>query len=348
MQKDFHFYTIYVLARCAGFSKSEAETVAYASQFTDDATEDSYLVFKNGGFFQPIVTSHNYHSLKGLKALSIDIGYRVWIPFHFMPGGNPSNGKSEDNFYRLLEVKPAHFGDNSPADRVIKNILFLKNKPYLLHLLGIALHMFADTWSHQGFIGLTRYENDVKDLKIKGNIGLWEKLKLTFHDLAPKTGHAEALYIPDEPYRCWKYKDYKNNVYGWIENIEIALSASYECYQILESFLKIHPEFSKSKKIPFENIKNILENLFSLSANLEERCKSWQNAIENEIFLKKEKSPVYNKEKWFKNAIKIKNNFYYWRSNFFESDYRLFHVAASYYRSLILYEILPQEGIVCG
>ena len=38
MQIDFHYCTIRVLAEKAGFSHEEAQTIAIASQYIDDAT----------------------------------------------------------------------------------------------------------------------------------------------------------------------------------------------------------------------------------------------------------------------------------------------------------------------
>jgi len=49
MQKDFHFYTIYALARAAGFSPDHSFVIAYSSQHTDDAKYDHALKFENGG-----------------------------------------------------------------------------------------------------------------------------------------------------------------------------------------------------------------------------------------------------------------------------------------------------------
>jgi hypothetical protein len=41
MEKDFHYYCIGVLAKAAGFDKGDALTIAYASQYVDDATEST-------------------------------------------------------------------------------------------------------------------------------------------------------------------------------------------------------------------------------------------------------------------------------------------------------------------
>ena len=39
MQIDMHFYGIYALARAAGIKPDSAHTIAYASQFVDDALD---------------------------------------------------------------------------------------------------------------------------------------------------------------------------------------------------------------------------------------------------------------------------------------------------------------------
>ena len=83
MQIDFHFYTIYALARSAGFHPDEAHTIAYASQHTDDAKYDHALEFTNGGRFQQVLTAHKYiHP----DVLTKSVSYRIWMPFHFLPG----------------------------------------------------------------------------------------------------------------------------------------------------------------------------------------------------------------------------------------------------------------------
>lgn len=51
MQIDFHFYTIYALARAAGFKPDDAHIIAYSSQHTDDAKYEHALDFENDGRF---------------------------------------------------------------------------------------------------------------------------------------------------------------------------------------------------------------------------------------------------------------------------------------------------------
>lgn len=57
MQNDFHFYAIAVLARSAGFDAKDSITLAYCSQYVDDATESKPNQMRNS-FFDPARTAH--------------------------------------------------------------------------------------------------------------------------------------------------------------------------------------------------------------------------------------------------------------------------------------------------
>ena len=72
MNKSFHYHCIRVLAEKAGFSEEHAQTIAYASQYTDDATEHGKMNIRNipgnydyprwdesKGTFDPICTAHS-------------------------------------------------------------------------------------------------------------------------------------------------------------------------------------------------------------------------------------------------------------------------------------------------
>jgi hypothetical protein len=83
MQEDFHFYAIYAFARAAGFLPDHAHIIAYASQHTDDAKYEHALEFENGGRFQQVLTGHRFLHY---RAMSKETCYRIWVPFHFLPG----------------------------------------------------------------------------------------------------------------------------------------------------------------------------------------------------------------------------------------------------------------------
>ena len=57
MKKDFHYYCIGVLAKATGFKEDDALTIAYASQYVDDATE-SEPIRVGEMLFDPVRTAH--------------------------------------------------------------------------------------------------------------------------------------------------------------------------------------------------------------------------------------------------------------------------------------------------
>jgi hypothetical protein len=348
MQEDFHFYTIYSLARVAGFNPGNAYIIAYSSQHTDDAKYEHALEFENGGRFQQVLTAHRFLDL---GALSKATCYEIWIPFHFLPGNLGLD------FYERMLTR----ANSVVAQRIIDRFLDSSLKPYTLHLLGIILHVYADTWSHQNFMGLEHEMNDVNNLKVEGETDeslndLLEKLKEKIAEYAlPKLGHAQAGTIPDEPYRNWEYEDYKGR-YFKISNLERSLDAAQHCYLVLLKFLKKFPQFSTSSPIPWQNIVNKISELFSIKGDLEKRKNAWKEAISNgEFGFKPENKDIdlsYDDREWFKEAVEVivegEQDKYIRKEGFEKSNWKYFHDAAAYYKFCVLHEILPEYGIICG
>jgi hypothetical protein len=86
MQIDMHFYGVYAMARAAGLDPETARTVAHASQFVDDAIEDEHALIANNSAIVPTMTSHK--PLDYRNALPGE-QWKVWVPFHFLPGNDP-------------------------------------------------------------------------------------------------------------------------------------------------------------------------------------------------------------------------------------------------------------------
>jgi hypothetical protein len=237
------------------------------------------------------------------------------------------------------------------------------SKPYLLHRLGILLHVYADTWSHQNFLGLKHEDlNDVRKLDVKGETKLtlrtlFEKIKeKALEYSAPKLGHAQAGTIPDEPYREWKYEDYKGRKYD-ISNIERTLDAAQSCYQFLIKVLDRFPGFSVRSRVPWHEIAARVGNLFQTKRELEDRVKAWKDAISGSEFeFKAEGRDVnidYDDREWFRVAVKVDkvpdDGEQYERYPGFEtSNWKYFHDAAAFHRFTVLHEVLPEYGMICG
>lgn len=70
MQIDFHHGVTYVTARLAGFDDREAEIVAYAAQYVDDATNSGLIGFTNGAMYKRISSAHRTLDYRNFKELA--------------------------------------------------------------------------------------------------------------------------------------------------------------------------------------------------------------------------------------------------------------------------------------
>jgi len=225
MDKSFHYFCIRVLAEKAGFAAEHAQTIAYASQYTDDATEHGKMTITGipgtynyprlaGNTFDPICTAHSAKSrLTRLWKwarfyLKTDVQRRILMSFHFLPPEELSPNQQETFDF---VTQPDSRLSNIVVDNAVANLSQSANNhdTYGLIKLGIALHTYADTWAHAGFSGRhSSTENDIKGIKIKR--------KKTFRSVnplenlisyaAPDVGHTEASTIPDRTENNWKAK----------------------------------------------------------------------------------------------------------------------------------------------
>jgi hypothetical protein len=215
MQIDFHQSATYCIARLAGFSHQEAEVVAHCAQYVDDATHAGLIHFDNGALFQRTSSAHKKLDYRNFEALA---NHLVWIPFHFLPGngGLPAGQDPEGKFIHKLICRP-----NSPvAQEIVRECIQHQPQPYALHRLGIVMHVYADTWAHQGFAGVNHQVNQVSDLvDDQGNPdrehrdrvekyfqkNILEQIASWFVSEALPLGHGAVLSHPDKLYLRWGY-----------------------------------------------------------------------------------------------------------------------------------------------
>lgn len=138
VNKEFHFNTIYVLAREAGFTEADSFILAGSSQFVDEAVFTLRFSMPDEELQFLITQSYDFWDDVTQKT--------VYIPFHFIPGNinEPceqlkTNGK---NPYCVL-------ANGTLAKEALITCLEQRD----VFLIGIALHGFADTWAHQNFSG---------------------------------------------------------------------------------------------------------------------------------------------------------------------------------------------------
>jgi len=187
MQKDVHFYLTYLLARRAGIPDADAEKIAWADQYTDDLTKpDLYEIQTQSDILGNWVERQ--------------IQLSVLIPFHFLPGNDPQHPwMTTRNSPRAQSLVDAARGD--------------------LLQLGIALHAFQDTFSHESFSGWREDLNACFP---------WYQVEAAI----PNVGHAELRVIPDVVNYVWT--DPRSG--KQLDNKERTLAAAKATFDYLSRF----------------------------------------------------------------------------------------------------------------
>ena len=239
MQIDMHYYGTYAMARAAGINADASQIIATCAQFVDDNTAESHVSFRDGSRIDQEATAHHPINRRNLEERD---QRRVWVPFHFLPGNQG------EEYTERLKCRM----DSEIAREMVNHYLELSDREYALHLIGIAAHVYADTFSHYGFSGVSSRRNKVKsssfrfheELKI-GNMsdvkllpeireyiskkkrnffekrgehgGLFNNIKSWSVEVASGAlGHGAVATFPDRPYLVWSfdYEDFNDEVTG--------------------------------------------------------------------------------------------------------------------------------------
>ncbi len=239
MQKDFHYYLIRALAEHAGFTAAEAQVIAYASQYVDDAVEHKQLLIeglppieyprlKADTLFDPVCTAHR--GIQYFLGFQKDVQRKIYIPFHFLPS-HPYGGAGKYSYVTEPDSPLAQ----SLLLSAIESVRSERSDRALIRF-GIALHSYADTFAHQGFSGRhSPRDNDI------GGIAIWKKNTYESIPLAtrikgnifPDIGHAEALDYPDIPYLRWRFEYAHKDGAVDRHNQKIFMEAAERCYSYL-------------------------------------------------------------------------------------------------------------------
>jgi hypothetical protein len=365
MQIDFHFATTYVLSRLAGFTRAEANTVATSAQYVDDATNAGRIRFSNGASYSRICSAHKMLDYQNFQDLA---NSEVWIPFHFLPGNDRtgSGGAAEPaDYYRRLVCRP-----NSPvAQEMVRHCVNDHASAHALHRLGITMHVYADTWAHQGFVGVIHPINHVNDLedddenerdssKFATRLATFfgdafDSVASRFVDQVP-LGHGAALSHPDLPFLTWRYKNGLNEVVER-NNPEDFLAAAVHLFEALVAFRRARGDRNNPSELRTDDLKRIADNFTEIrSRDGEERLKRWTECIARGDFSFGAETISYIAKKrgsWKYAALgnaedkETINAGYTWNEAFLTADWKLFHDAIQVHRQTVLREVLPSFGI---
>ncbi|WP_196594906.1 DUF6765 family protein [Pectinatus sottacetonis] len=243
MDIDFHFAVIYILSRWAGFTGKEAKIIATSSQLVDDNVNHN-ISSVNKSYELCDFGIRRFSGHRNWENLSETGNKNVWIPFHFLPG---LEGKTMAE--KLICKK-----DSILSNELIQKIYQRLAKTNLCRI-GIILHVYADTWAHQEFSGITSCLNVVTDINIiNADNKLSENWKSNtadfFTNLKP-LGHASAIHWPDRPYAYWQ--SHQKFFYGrknWQEFQE-AIAEIYKALSLYNRQKSYSLEYDKMNKLSY-------------------------------------------------------------------------------------------------
>jgi len=218
MNALFHYYTVYYLAEQAGFSADDSFTIAYSSQYLDNALVP-YEVRTDEGTYETLPTHHFGFWDKSRE-------WTVWIPYHFFPGGPEANSpevRVAADGSRSRMAARRHDGSTNPLNVVadsarVKELLVSALRTRNLYRVGIALHTYADSWAHQNFSGRNEEWN-----------------RVDARSPLPPIGHAQKLRDPDRVDASWRDPRILGNE-ARVDGRKRQLEAAGRIYRYLATF----------------------------------------------------------------------------------------------------------------
>ena len=378
MQIDFHHGVTYVLARLAGFSHDEAQIIAHSAQYVDDAVDDGTLFFDNEGAYEFISSAHKMLDYRNFSKLA---NHHVWIPFHFLPGNDLDpklRGKVPD-FVQQAICRP----NSVTAREMVARAIFNRDHQHALYRLGITMHVYADTWAHQGFAGIVHPVNTVKEILdhegrrdetmhqrleeyFEGN--WWEKVldalkSKVVSDLSP-LGHGAVLSYPDRPYLNWQYRDWQGQLIRR-DNPSDFLQAAEHMHTAMVRFHRGDPNATvmPMHKQDRDKIDELLRSCRQEDGN--QRHRVWLEQIAAGAFSFGPQKVEYIEAgpgSWLNAAFpdmpRDRESLSGWleerrteipfTKEFMDSHWKLFHDAVLCHRIEILHHILPQQGLLAA
>jgi len=349
MQYDMHYYGTYAMAAAAGIPKVDAEVIATAAQYVDDQNIAKWVLTKSQEGVLGIATAHH----------PIDAGLRtfhrspaandtrlVWVPFHFMPGAEGNN------FEEKLVCRKDSKVVNKMLDHYLTELVINVHRPHALHLIGIAAHVYADTFSHCGFSGIRSSQNHIDNDSIQFDdshsdeiLGYIEEKKGAFFSRfteAAGMGHGAVLTHPDRPYLKWSFrredgtKIHKNNP-------EAFMAACKALYTRFRQFTRLYYGKEVPAVMEWDKLEPHVKAILEFEGEAEARVQCWMAAMENGSLSAIPTCRHYDSSEWLGAVEGFENS--ETADKFHESDPYKFYAAADYHRNYVLKRLLPREDV---
>ena len=352
MQIDFHHAVTYVIARLAGFAHEQAAIVGHSAQYVDDATIPGTIAFDNGALYARISSAHKAFDYRNSDELA---NHQVWIPFHFLPGngGLPAGENPEGSFIQKLICRP----DSHVARDMLRECITQRDRDYGLHRLGITMHVYADTWAHQGFAGVNHKVNEARDLTVgrdeQKDANLIARMANFFVSNVLPLGHGAVLSNPDKPFLVWGYRNGLGDRITRDNPTDFLAAAEHMCMAMrryragnADADVEGLPDGDRA------TIDGMLRD--TRGDDGDARHEVWIDTIARGRFSFGPATASYvgkGAGSWKHGALGTdqknddKDRDFRYDAGFLETDWKLFHDALQSHRFSVLHDILPRYGI---
>lgn len=356
MQLDMHYYGTYAMARAAGLKKEVCEIIATAAQFVDDNAKKGSIEFRDGGRLDVEATAHHAINIKNIDRAD---QRQIWVPYHFLPGNTGAS------YTERLKCEK----DSAIAKEMIEFNLSLLDQPFALPLVGITAHVYADTFSHYGFSGISSRGNKVKDIKLhelepgiakyltdkaeefKINYpegGFFQNIKSWFaENLSGALGHGAVMTYPDRPYLKWEFKYETSKEKSLRDNTETFFEGCIKLHELFQRVAKEGDNLADPEAFSdFSKIESSVKYILNLQARQADRIEAWQKAAKSgELFgTGGEEITPYDENIWHNQRDNLSR----------ETDSRKaplldiykYYQAASVHRTNVIRYLLPRNELI--
>ncbi|GBG16035.1 homoserine O-acetyltransferase [Novimethylophilus kurashikiensis] len=348
MQTDMHYYGTYCMARAAGLNDNTAQSIATAAEYVDDCSDITAAELSDGVMLKSRATAHHPIDGDNLDPLS---QREIWVPFHFLPG---NEGDSHEE--RLVCRK-----NSALAREMVSHHLDCAEMPYGVELMGITAHVYADTFSHYGFSGISSDTNRVEGKTIKLHVEdetILKYIRDKFDAFKEKyaqshiadlvgLGHGSVGTYPDRPYLTWEFLyEISGQHSGSRHNSATFLEACEELHKMFKAYAEKVPGLKDAGGgRSFESIKDTVGKVLTIEGTLDQRCEAWQSAaVSDALFDNPDKAPIpsYNSTWFTEDQVRLAD----FDSNTVNSaTFYSFLMAAKFHRDYVLDELLPKYNL---
>lgn len=359
MQLDMHYYGTYALARTAGLKPAVCRTIAFASQFIDDNAAKLNILFQDGARIDAQATAHHVSNIIANRDEADQ--RQVWVPFHFLPGNEG------DEFSERLMCRE----DSKIARDMVTHHLGYADRNVGIYLMGVAAHVYADTFSHFGFSGVGSRRNkvlndsfifdqnldpDIADyIKGKADVffqwygksgGFIANIKSWLAEtVSGALGHGAVATYPDRPYLKWSFTyEYPQKKRVHRDNAATFLNGCQALHDMFSRFADRNTKHSDGSGVAFETIQDQITDILGYQARMEDRIKKWRTEAKKGSLGKKFDIPLYKPETWMKESADMNSSENSGAA--LKSHLYRFYQAASIHRQFVLRELLPKNNLI--